>query len=174
MARRPDLVTVYTKKKRTCCIADFAVPADRRMKIKESKKRDKYFDLAREMKKTVEQEGDVDSNFSWCIWDNPQSFDKRTGRLRNKRTSRDHPDYSIIKIGQNTEKNPGDLRRFAVSQTPVANYQLSLVWKKTLKRVNNNTQTWLRKGKSQERNWISFHSSTKQRQKCQLYQNKNR
>ena len=26
-----------------------------------------------------------------------------------KRTSGDHPDYSIIKIGQNTEKCPGDL-----------------------------------------------------------------
>ena len=32
---------------------------------------------------------------------------------------RDHPDYSIIKICQNTEKSPGDLRRPAVPQTPV-------------------------------------------------------
>ena len=30
---------------------DFAVPADYRVKIKESKKRDKYLDLARELKK---------------------------------------------------------------------------------------------------------------------------
>ena len=46
---------------------------------------------------------------------------KRTRRLRNKRTSRDYPDYSIIKIGQNTEKRPRDLRRLAVTQTAVKN-----------------------------------------------------
>ena len=33
-----------------------------------------------------------------------------TGRHGNKMTIEDQPDYSIIKIGQNTEKNFGDLR----------------------------------------------------------------
>ena len=50
---------------------------------------------------------------------NPQSIGKGAGKLGNKRTSRDHPDFSIIKIGENTEKSPGDLRRLAVTQTPV-------------------------------------------------------
>ena len=36
-----------------------------------------------------------------------------------------------IKIGQNTEKSPGDLR-LAVTQTPLKNHQLKLMWK-TLK-----------------------------------------
>ena len=36
--------------------------------------------------------------------------------------------YSIIKIDQNTEKSPRDLRRLAVIQTPVKNHQLTLVW----------------------------------------------
>ena len=40
---------------------------------------------------------------------------KGTGRLGNKRTSGDHPDYNITKIGQNTEKSPGDFRRLAVT-----------------------------------------------------------
>ena len=35
----------------------------------------------------------------------------RTGGLGNKRMSGDHPNYSIIEIGQNTEKSPRDLRR---------------------------------------------------------------
>ena len=35
----------------------------------------------------------------------------------NKKTSEDHPNYIIIKIGQNNEKNPEDLRRLAVTQT---------------------------------------------------------
>ena len=43
--------------------------------------------------------------------------------------SGDHPDYNIIKIGQNTEKSPGDLRTLAVTQTPVENHQLMLVRK---------------------------------------------
>ena len=30
---------------------DFAVPADYRLKVKEREKKDKYFDLARELKK---------------------------------------------------------------------------------------------------------------------------
>ena len=46
---------------------------------------------------------------------------KGTGRLGNKRTSGDHPDYGIIKIGQNTEKSPGDWSRLAVTQIPVEN-----------------------------------------------------
>ena len=36
---------------------------------------------------------------------------KETGGIGNKKTSVDHLNHSIIKIGQNTEKNPGDLRR---------------------------------------------------------------
>ena len=38
-----------------------------------------------------------------------------------------HPDYSIVKIGQNTEKSPGDLKRLDVS--PANDHQLMLVWK---------------------------------------------
>ena len=49
----------------------------------------------------------------------------------------DHLDYNIVKIGQNTKKGPGDLRRLAVTQTPVRNHQLTLVWK-TFKGWNNN------------------------------------
>ena len=59
-----------------------------------------------------------------CTWDNPQSIGKGTGRLGNQRTSGEHPNYSIIKIGQNTEKSSGDLRRLAVIQTTMKNYQL--------------------------------------------------
>ena len=47
--------------------------------------------------------------------------------------SRDHPNYGIVEINQNTEKSPGDLKRLAVTQTLVINYQMALVWK-TLKR----------------------------------------
>ena len=40
---------------------------------------------------------------------------KGTGGLINMKTRGDHPVYSFIKICQNTEKSPGDLRRLAVT-----------------------------------------------------------
>ena len=43
-ARRPDLI-IIKKKKRTCKIVDFAVPADHRIKLKESEKKDKYLEI---------------------------------------------------------------------------------------------------------------------------------
>ena len=49
-ARRPDLI-INNKKRRTCKIVDFVVPADHRIKLKECEKKDKYVDLARELKK---------------------------------------------------------------------------------------------------------------------------
>ena len=49
-ARRPDLI-IINNKKRTGKIADFAVPADPRVKLKDNEKKDKYLDLARELKK---------------------------------------------------------------------------------------------------------------------------
>ena len=49
-ARRLDF-KIINKKERTCKIVDFAVPVDHRIKLKEWEKRDKYLDLARELKK---------------------------------------------------------------------------------------------------------------------------
>ena len=49
-ARRPDLI-IINKRKRICKIVDFVVPADHRINLKESEKKDKCLDLARELKK---------------------------------------------------------------------------------------------------------------------------
>ena len=62
----------------TCQIVDFAVPADHRVKFKESEKKDKYFDLAWELKKTVEHESDDYTNYNWCSWYSHQRTDKGT------------------------------------------------------------------------------------------------
>ena len=67
--RRPDLIIINKKKKkRTCKVVDFAVPADHRIKLKECEKKDKYLDLDRELKKTVEHAGDNYTNCNWCVW----------------------------------------------------------------------------------------------------------
>ena len=64
---------------------------------------------------------------NWCARYSHQKIGKGTGRIGNKNTSRDHPNDSTIKIGQNTEKSPGDMRKFAVTQTPVKAHQLMLM-----------------------------------------------
>ena len=51
-ARRPDLI-IINKKKKENKIVDFAVTAEHRIKLKESEKKDKYLDLARELKKLL-------------------------------------------------------------------------------------------------------------------------
>ena len=85
----------------------------------------------------MEHEGDNYTNRSWFFWFGHQRIIKVTGGLENKRTSGDHPRvstrpliyYYIIENGQNTEKSPGDLRRLTVTQTPVKDHQLTLMWK---------------------------------------------
>ena len=65
-ARRPDLI-IIKKKKRTCKIVDFADPADHRIKLKECEKKDKYLDLARELKKLWNMKVTI-ANCDWCFW----------------------------------------------------------------------------------------------------------
>ena len=45
------IATKQKKKKRICKIVDFAVSADHRINLKECEKKDKYLDLARDLKK---------------------------------------------------------------------------------------------------------------------------
>ena len=47
---------------------------------------------------------------------------KGPGGLESWHTSRDHPNNCIIEDGHNNKKSPGDLRRLAVTQTPVKNH----------------------------------------------------
>ena len=63
----------------------------------------------------------------WCVQYSHQRFVARTEALGNLRTSEDHQNDSIVEIGQNTDKSPGDMRRLTVTQTPVKNHQLTLV-----------------------------------------------
>ena len=86
------------KKERTYWIVDFAVPADYRVKLKKSKKKDKYLDLAKELKKTVEHESDSGTNCNWCFWYSHQRFGTGTRGFENKRMSGDPPNCCIVEI----------------------------------------------------------------------------
>ena len=77
-------------------------------------------------KKAMDQEVHGDTNCDWRTWNDPQKLGKRIGRDGNQKTNRDHANC-CIKIGQNTEKSPGDPRRLDVTQTLVKDHQLTLV-----------------------------------------------
>ena len=123
-----QLTWTYDSQKK---ITDFAIPANNWVRLKESEKRDKYQDFAGELK-TMEHKIDGDTNCNRCARHSDQRTGKGTGRIENHNMSGDHTNDSTVKIIQNTEKNPGDLWRLAVSQTRVKDHQLMLVWK-TLK-----------------------------------------
>ena len=87
---------------------DCAVPVDQ-----EGEKKDKYMNLIRELKKLWNMKVTVTPTVSGML-----CIGNGTGRIGNKNTSGDHPNDSSVKIVQNTEKSPGDLRRLAVFETP--------------------------------------------------------
>ena len=112
-ARRPDLIIINNNnnKKRICKIVDFAVPADHRRKLKECEKRDKYLDLARELKKLWNMKVSTIPIVIGAFGTVTKGLLKGPGRFGSWRLSGDHPNNSIIENCQNTEKSPGDLGR---------------------------------------------------------------
>ena len=75
----------------------------------------------------MEHESDRCTNCKCCSRYCHQRIATRTEGLKNKTSSGENPNYRIIKIGQNTEKSPGNLKRLADTQIPIRNYQLTLV-----------------------------------------------
>ena len=69
---------------------DITVPVDHKVNTKESKKIERYQDLARGLK-TVEQEHDGDTN---CIW----YFEKGTGETGFQMKNREHLDHSTALV----------------------------------------------------------------------------
>ena len=74
----------------------------------------------------MEHESDGNTNCNRCARYNHQRTGKEIGRIANKRTSGDHVNYRTVKTDQNTEKSPRDLKRLAITQTPVENHQVTL------------------------------------------------
>ena len=93
LARRPDLEFI-NKKKRTCCFVDFIVLKDHRVKIKGSKKTNKYLGLTRELKKLCSMRLMVIPIIVGALGMVPNSLEKRLLELEIKTGGR-------IKINQN-------------------------------------------------------------------------
>ena len=91
------------------------VPADLRVNLKESEKKDKYMNLARELKKLWNKKVTIIPIVIRTLGTVTKRIGKRTGGYGKKKMSGDHPNYNTVEISKNTEKSPGDLRRLAVS-----------------------------------------------------------
>ena len=74
---------------------DFAVPADHKVKMKESEKLDKYFDFARELKRYIKSDSDTTC---WCAWKSAQRPRKETRGTRNQWKNRNHLDHMTVII----------------------------------------------------------------------------
>ena len=81
--------------------------------------RDKLIGSARELKKHWNVKVAVIPIEIGALGYNYQRIGTGIGGRRKKRTSGDHPKYSIVEISQNTEKNPGDFKRLAITQALV-------------------------------------------------------
>ena len=77
----------------------------------------------------AEHEGDGNTNSNLGIWNGPQSLEKETGRVGNRKKNRNHSYNGIVKIGPNSQNSPGYQKRLGVTQTPVKDYQQTLAWK---------------------------------------------
>ena len=127
LARRLDFI-IINKKMIICKIANFAVTADPRIKLKEYEKKDKYLDLARELKKLCKMKVTIIHIVIGAF-----------GRV-NKELLKGLEDLEVdgwvvtiqttallrtVRILRRVLETWGDL----LSQTPVKDYQLTLIRK---------------------------------------------
>ena len=116
------------KKKRICKIVDFAVPADHRIKLKECEKRDKYLDLARELKKTMEHEGTIIPHVICTFGTVTKGLLKGLEDLEVGDRGETIQTTALLKTAR-ILRGVLDLRGLAVTQSSVKYYQLTLMWK---------------------------------------------
>ena len=94
-ARQPDLIIII-KKLRTCRIADFFVPVNHELKLKECEKRDEYFVLVRELKKLWNMKMTIIVIVIGTLGTVTKGLSPRTGGRGNNGTGGDCANYSIV------------------------------------------------------------------------------
>ena len=131
-AWRPDLSDNF-KKLKTCPLVDFNFTANHRNQRK--RKERQVFGPWQRTEKTAEHEDNGDTNCNWCTRNGSKRLVRKTGGIRHQRKIRNHPDYCIIEISQNTAKSPRDLRKLTVTQTPAKDWLPANYDSKNLKDV---------------------------------------
>ena len=95
---------------------DFAVPADHWVKLNENEKREKYLDFAGQLKNLWNMKVTLKPIVIGALGTVTKRRVKGLEALEIR---------GRFEIAKNTEKSPGDLRRVAVTQTPVENHGLT-------------------------------------------------
>ena len=75
--------------------------------------------------KIMEHEGDNYTNCDWCFWYSNWRILKGLEELEVGGRKETIQTTGLLRA----EKSPGDLRRLAVTQTPMTDYQQTLMWK---------------------------------------------
>ena len=60
---------------------------------------------------SMEHESDGNTNCNWHARYSHRRNGSEAGGIGNKKSPGDHPNYSIVEIGQYIKKSPGDLKR---------------------------------------------------------------
>ena len=147
-ARTPDLVIISKKKRKKKKKKRENQPKSKlchssRPQCENQRKRKERQVLrpCQRTKKVIEHESDGDTNCNWYTRNDSYRLGKEAERFRTQKTSGDHPNYHIIKIGRNTEKSPRKLRGPAVTQTQAENHLLALVCKTWIKIIITKKRT---------------------------------
>ena len=80
-SRRSGLVIVNSKKI-TFQPVDFSFLADQRLKEKESKNQQKYFEPLQKDEKVRKHEGGSETRYYWIPWNRSEEFENRLNKLR--------------------------------------------------------------------------------------------
>ena len=107
-ARRPDLI-IINQKKRSFKIVNFAVLSNHRIKLKEYEKKDKYLDLARELKKLWSMKVTTVPIVIGAFGTVTKGLLKGREDLEVGGLVKTIQMTAFFENGQNIEKSPGDL-----------------------------------------------------------------
>ena len=105
---------------------DFDISADHSVKIEESKKKDKYQYFAKELRKLWNMSVTVIPTVISVLGTILKGLESGLEELKIRGRFETIQTAALLR---STEKNPGDLWKLVVAQTPVKEHQLTLVWK---------------------------------------------
>ena len=74
----------------------FTHSVDHRVKIKESEEREKYYDLAKELKKKKEHSGKGDSNYNWYTWNGIKKTRRKPEGIGYQGKNRDYQTTALL------------------------------------------------------------------------------
>ena len=113
------------KKKRICKILDFDVLADHRINPKECEKKDKYLDLARDLKRLWNMKVTIVPIVIGALGTISKGLLKDLEDMEFGGRIETIQKTALLRTARILRRVLGDSRRLAVTQTPVKNHQLT-------------------------------------------------